>query len=423
MSTRERPGSIKRSPGLSSSGVATGPSVPEQAYKRRRRPEASRGRLLVAALLALLLHGALVGLLALLDFVSPPEHRPPKPSAVALRPLSAQEWAKNRGPQAPNANANTPAPPKKKEERKPEKTPNGQVVDVAPGNQQQAPDAKYLAEHDNKVQKETRAREQTPFYKNAMPQTTARQERQGEGKSEQSGHVSGNGGRGADDRPLAQGGRKPAFELPDARRKQEIAMRVSPDTRGPGMEVPNRDESDEVVGNARRLRVQEGSGEGEEGSEGRMGTPGLSRLMPSQAVLDKIIGGAPNDHLKDTEEGEGTFLNTREWKYASFFNRVKQSVGTQWDPNSALMHRDPTGSIYGGRDRYTMVHVTLDEHGKVADISIEKSSGLDFLDLEAMESFKRAQPFPNPPLGPPGGRLQGALLLRLLHGDGRRAAR
>ncbi len=33
------------------------------------------------------------------------------------------------------------------------------------------------------------------------------------------------------------------------------------------------------------------------------------------------------------------------------------------------------------------------------DIFVDKSSGLDFLDLEAIKSFERAQPFPNPPPG------------------------
>ena len=64
--------------------------------------------------------------------------------------------------------------------------------------------------------------------------------------------------------------------------------------------------------------------------------------MPSSAALDKIIGAAPNDHL-DVDQGEGTFLNTREWKYATFFNRVKQAVGRNWDPNEPLRQRDPTG--------------------------------------------------------------------------------
>ncbi|MFY0568622.1 energy transducer TonB family protein [Archangium lansingense] len=380
--------------------MSTGPSVPEQTYKRRRRRERP-ARYLIALVLALLAHGAFVGLLSLMAYIQlnlPPEPKPPKPaSAVALRPLSAQDWAKNRGPQAPNG----PVPPLSKQpEKKPEEHPKGQVVDVAPGNQQEAPDAKYLAEHDNKVEKETRAKDQTPFYRNATPQTTAREAREGSGSSdEKAPHIAGNNGMGADERPLKEGGKKSAFELPDAKKKQEIALKQDPNSPGPGMEVNNRNESDEVVGNSKRLRIQQGSNEDEEGSDGRMGTPGMAKLMPSQAVMDQIIGGAPNDHLKDAEEGDGTYLNTREWKYASFFNRVKQSVGTQWDPNSALMRRDPTGQTYSGRDRYTLVNVTLDENGRVANITIEKSCGLDFLDLAAVESFKKAQPFPNPPSG------------------------
>jgi TonB family protein len=74
-------------------------------------------------------------------------------------------------------------------------------------------------------------------------------------------------------------------------------------------------------------------------------------------------------------------------------------VGMQWNPNLALRTRDPTGNIYGGRDRFTLVQVTLDERGGLKDISVEKSCGVDFLDLEAVHSFERAQPFPNPPPG------------------------
>lgn len=357
-------------------------------------------------MLALLAHGAFVGLLALLAHIQlnlPPEPKPPRPaSAVALRPMSAQEWAKNRGPQAPNTQIPplSQPPEKKKEKKKPEEHPKGQVVDVAPGNEQEAPDAKYLAEHNNKVEKETRAKDQTPFYRNAMPRTTAREAREGSGSSEeQAPQIAGNNGTGVDDRPMKEGGKKPSFELPDAKRKQEIALKQDPNAPGPGMEVNNRDESDEIAGNSKRLRIQAGSGDGEEGSNGRMGASGMAKLMPSQAVMEQIIGAAPNDHLKDAEEGDGTFLNTREWKYAGFFNRVKQSVGTQWDPNSVLMRRDPTGQTYSGRERHTLVNVTLDENGKVTNITIEKSCGLDFLDLEAVESFKRAQPFPNPPPG------------------------
>ena len=116
--------------------------------------------------------------------------------------------------------------------------------------------------------------------------------------------------------------------------------------------------------------------------------------MPSTAALDKIIGAAPNDHLKDVEQGEGTFLNTREWKYATFFNRVKQAVGRNWDPNEPLRQRDPTGEIYGGRDRYTILDITLGGDGLVKDIKVQRSSGVDFLDEAAIVSFRAPSPSP-----------------------------
>ena len=178
-------------------------------------------------------------------------------------------------------------------------------------------------------------------------------------------------------------------------------MRLDRKARGPGPALSNHPESQNVEGNSSRLNVKPGESgpNGEESSPGRVGPHGLVTLTPSQAVLDRIAGAAPNDHLSDVEEGDGTYLNTREWKYAGFFNRVKQSVGTDWDPGTTLRQRDPSGEIYGGRDRYTILHVTLDTRGSLQNVQVEKSSGLDFLDQEAVASFRRAQPFPNPPPG------------------------
>ncbi len=377
------------------------------SWRRRRRQKSSAGRLAAALALALLVHGLYVGALLLAGSLQgEPVARKPatRPTSVAVRPLTAEQWAKNRGNTAPQtkpqASERPRAQEKKPEEKKPEEPPKGQVVDVAPGNNEVDPNAKYLAESNNRVNKETRAREQTPFYRNAMPQRTAPQNQEGQDTDAQAPpRMAGNHGMGNDDRPVAQGGQKPAFEIPDARRKSEVAVKTDPKAPGPGVEVNNQNESDEVVGNAKRLNIQPGTGGDEAGSVGRAGAPGLASLAPSRAVMDKILGAAPNDHLQDADEGDATLLNTREWKYASFFNRVKQSVGMHWNPNEQLRRRDPTGGIYSGRDRYTLLQITLDARGQVTDIQVEKSSGLDFLDLEAVSSFKRAQPFPNPPPG------------------------
>jgi TonB family protein len=203
---------------------------------------------------------------------------------------------------------------------------------------------------------------------------------------------------GDDDRPLRSTEAKMALEVPDVHRRQELALRI-PRTPGPGPEVSNRAEAEELKGNSKRLNLHPGAlDQGEDASAGRTGQPGVLDLLPSAAAVDKITGAAANDHL-DVDEGEGTYLSTREWKYASFFNRVKQSVGQKWSPSDSMRQRDPTGNVYGGRDRYTILAITLDEHGRLKDAWVEKSSGLDFLDLEAVKAFERAQPFPNPPPG------------------------
>ena len=62
-----------------------------------------------------------------------------------------------------------------------------------------------------------------------------------------------------------------------------------------------------------------------------------------------------------------------------------------------MRRRDPSGQIYGWRDRRTILTIVLDRAGSVSDLSVEKSCGVEFLDEEAMAAFRRAQPFNNPP--------------------------
>jgi len=373
------------------------------ARNRRRRGLDGPARLLLSLALALLGHGLYLGLILLAAWVQGEvKPLPPRPRAVSMRPISADQWASNRGAKS-SARANRKTPPQKQDPQKvkpapveepPETKPQGQVVEVAPGNAQEDPNAQYLAESSNRVKKETRARETTAFYKNPAPATSAGPT----GGQREASATSGNRGLGADEAPVTAAAQKPAFEIPDAKRRAEIAMRTAPSERS--AVAANRSQSSEVQGNSDRLRIQEGTeGAGESSSSGQRGEPGQMNLMPSSSVLERIVGAAPNDRLSDVEEGEGTFLNTREWKYASFFNRVKQSVGMHWNPGQQMMKRDPTGSTYAGRDRHTLLSITLDRSGRVRDIAVEKSSGLDFLDLEAIASFQRAQPFPNPPPG------------------------
>ncbi len=366
-------------------------------YNRRRRDDPRRT--LVAFAAAVLLHLLVVGLVLLLDLVHFPWMDRPPPQQVELRPLSPEQWARNRGALAQETGqTRPPAAPRPPEEKK--EQPHGQVVAVAPGNEQKPEDSKYLAEKNNRVDKETKSRVQTPFYRNAMPRQTAENQRVDLGHDAAAqAQLSGNNGAGQDDRPRAQAQKKGVMEIPKTTASERIALKA-PETLGPGAQVANRSESAEVQGNSNRLKVSPGEagGTGEDASDGKKGQVGILNLMPSAAALDKIIGAAPNDHL-DAEEGDSTFLNTREFKFATFFNRVKQAVGTHWNPNEPLRQRDPTGNIYGGRDRYTLLSITLDAQGALREVHVEKSCGIDFLDEAAIAAFQQSQPFPNPPAG------------------------
>lgn len=375
-----------------------GPPAREERSRRRVK-------LAVALGLALLAHLAAFGVLVLLpapDRVTRAPKTPPRP--VALRSIRADEWAKNRGDAPP---ARSLAEAKKKIEKKVEKEPDGQVVAVERGNGEAAPDAKFLSEHSNRVEKETRAREQSRNSVNPTARRTS------PNPSKAKGHddvplpiVFGNDGLADEDAAKSRGnGNRAASEIPDiAQRSELLVRRTDPKEPGAGSrtKVAERLGSDEIRGNSDRLMIFPGAPDGEQGrpaSSGRPGAPGLRTLVPSESKVSQLYGAPSADHLEDVEEGDGTFLNTREWKYASFFNRVKQSVGAHWNPSEKLVVRDPTGSIYGGRDRATLVHVTLDEAGQLKEVYVQKSSGLDFLDLEAIKAFERAAPFPHPPPG------------------------
>lgn len=377
-----------------------------------RKGDASRRVLAVLLSLGLgvALHFALLGLLVLTSLFKldlpdrPPRDLKASNKPVVLRGLTADQFENNRGPARQDLRderkviAKKPKPDEKKKE--PEKIPPGQVVDTAPGNNQVDEKAKFVSETDNKVAKETKAKDQSQIYRNAAPQRTSTEKIDGDGTAQSDkASIAGNDGLGMDDRPLKDASEltKLAMKIPDLKAQQKLEVKQSD---GPGLAVSNREQRDALKGNSDQLSLTPGSGEaGDETSAGHIGKPGAPNLLPSPAVLDKIAGAAPNDYLKDTDEGDGTYLNTRQWKYASFFNRVKESINHHWNPSDQLRLRDPTGQIYGGRDRYTILTVTLDQNGRLRDTYVDKSSGLDFLDLEAVKAFERAQPFPNPPPG------------------------
>ena len=110
-----------------------------------------------------------------------------------------------------------------------------------------------------------------------------------------------------------------------------------------------------------------------------------------------VKGTGSPDYIGDVDDGDGTALNAKKFKYASFFNRIKRDVAREWNPSLVYVRHDPSGNIYGVKDRITVVRIHLKRDGSLANLTLAQSSGAGFLDDEAMDAFRRAAPFVNPP--------------------------
>jgi TonB family protein len=275
-----------------------------------------------------------------------------------------------------------------KKEREAKDAP-GQVVDLPKPVEERRPDnAKFASEYDSSVEKETRK------Y----------------GRFDQKSRQGNPSAEDAENRPA--GGSTPAQAAPPG----ALAMRTPPGETSraarptrpqpaqapvPGETGPTVPEDPEgVLAPGAKVSAQAAQQAQPAAGAARGGpqvTPGAPALAPSQQQIARAIGSGTQDYLKDLDDGDETALNAKKWKFASFFNRVKSQVREHWRPAEVYRRRDPSGSIYGNKDRYTLVRVQLKPDGSLANLVLETPSGVEFLDDEAIEAFKQAQPFPNPP--------------------------
>ncbi len=131
----------------------------------------------------------------------------------------------------------------------------------------------------------------------------------------------------------------------------------------------------------------------------RMTPTHYQSLLPTLGPRDLSRVDGSLDHIERVKRGNQTALNTREFKYAFFFNRVKREVSARWKPTQRLGQVDPRGQVFGVRDRKTILAVTLNPDGSIAKIDVTGPSGVPLLDREAVSAFLRAQPFHHPPQG------------------------
>ena len=320
-----------------------------------RRNNSRKSKLIPYLIVSLLLHG----LLFFIEIEKPEQND----KLVSIRFLG-KSYATHRL-----------KPEKKEVQKKKEKLPNGQIVDIARPEVENRPEkSRFLSKFNSSVKKETKSE----FDKN--------------------------------------------INIRDKKLKRKISKKFS---------KPNLNDTSLIVSGPDRKtvsqsikKIKRGQLKGLEGKNGNFAKGNKKSISGVINARDKIdvegsetVGGhsipkkylpylngdnvylasPSNDYLKDINKSDETELNTRKFIYAAYFNKIKQAISKHWTPGYVLVINDPKGHIYGRKNRYTKLKVMLTENGTISKISVITGSGIDFLDREAINAFKMAAPFQNPP--------------------------
>lgn len=163
-----------------------------------------------------------------------------------------------------------------------------------------------------------------------------------------------------------------------------LPLGVRPNDKSGGLEVPDSDRGEMAGGESPRPPVG--------GLAPRLGKGG-------DWARETFGGPTSIDEIDGAEEGAGNVLNTKRWKYASFFNRVRNAIDEEWEPQQVHKAHDPDGRAFGTQTRRTQLIIRLNDDGSINKIRLDKASGAPHLDEEAIRSTRAAAPFVNPPPG------------------------
>jgi TonB family protein len=272
---------------------------------------------------------------------------------------------------------------------------------VKPSDEKEPDNARFLAEHNTRVEKQTVARgaRNEPMVAKSKPEELTPKDKPKDDPSVQ---------KEPEDKLPGQNDRAP--ELPG-----KLSMRA-PGAPTQNQEAPQEARAAGAQGGAKGPIVADGfvprsgdhaieqqrrdPGEKTKGQNGAGGgAPRVPDLKPSKEMLERALGGGSVDHLEEVENGEETALTAKRWVYAGFFNRLKRQVAMNWDPQTVWRRSDPTGAHHGFKTRVTEVRVSLTTKGDLAKVVVTQPCGVSELDDEAVRAFHAAGPFPNPPEG------------------------
>jgi len=349
----------------------------------------------------------LLWLVLLLATELSPEHKPLNLQPIEMRRLTAEQWMRNRSikqqtqPQQVKVtrqeDEKKPQEEQLKEKEPEQQRPDGQIVDIVmPEKEEKPDDAKFVSQYDSKVKKETKARRTAPEENVTHKISNKGFEKPQEKFQQREDRLVV--GAPQEQQDFMGGRKEKSLLIPDLK----MTMKLDLDDSGQRSQFKNRkEEKRNLNGNAERLEMLFEENDNREGPGKSLMDSNIPKsLLPSFNDSQELARGATmNDYLENVDEAEETWLNTKGFKYAVYYNRIKRKVAQNWHPVEAQMQYDPHFRIYGYQTRNTLLMITLDDKGYLEKADLMRSSGVDFLDRAAISAVSTAAPFPNPPPG------------------------
>ena len=114
---------------------------------------------------------------------------------------------------------------------------------------------------------------------------------------------------------------------------------------------------------------------------------------------EAIRGG---QFVQGMKEGEVSALNTKEFVFYSYFDRVRKQLDQAWQPllREQIQRIYKTGRhLASNTDYVTKTMVTMSGKGEILRVKVLEESGTFDLDQVAVDALNKAGPYPNPPKG------------------------
>jgi hypothetical protein len=381
----------------------------------------------------------------------PPIEPTPEPASPDAKAEAKKEKVEKRKPETkpqPEEKKKTPVEPEKKPEPEvvvpplppmppppppPERKAHEKMVDLDNGNDKQSPDAKFLAEKNNRAEVETRAQD-TNLLKNQKGEQAASSPSQREddhpgGEKDKIAQIEEQKsllGRSAPDvtphqnpevsqpRDEHEQTRKSLLALRDPSPKQheltpETADLSLPHAADGEMPLPSHaargqksDPSQIPDGNKMKLAL---SGKDYEylfgaaaDAERRLAQQSKStRQGKFQQKLARVRAAVEN-FIPEVKPGNQTTLNTRAAPFAAYIARMHRSIHELWGFGQLEEWDDkPSSSPFNNRNLMTELEIVLNGDGTIDRIGVARPSGLLEYDVAAVDVAYSAGPYPDPP--------------------------